>query len=78
MLGNRQRNRFAGTVVVVMVLMMIAEAVAVLMRGELMYPNAYGLHVFAPFAILIGVLGLVLLAILAWQAMRSERRKRRG
>jgi len=78
MLGNRQRRftRFAGTVMVVMVVLMIAQAAAVLMRGELTYDNAYQLPVFAPFAILIGVLALVLLAVLAGQAIRSERRKK--
>jgi len=81
MLGNRQRRftRFAGTVMVVMVVMvvlMIAQAAAVLMRGELTYDNAYQLAVFAPFAILIGLLALVLLAVLAGQAIRSERRKK--
>ena len=58
-----------------MVVLMIAQAAAVLMRGELTYDNAYQLPVFAPFAILIGVLALVLLAVLAGQAIRSERRK---
>jgi uncharacterized membrane protein len=77
MLGNRQKNRLAGTVVVFMVLVMIAEAVSALMRGELMYRNAYGLQVFAPFAILIGVLGLVLLAVVVGQALRSDRRDKR-
>ena len=45
MLGNRERRftRFAGTVMVVMVVLMIAQAAAVLMRGELTYDNAYQL-----------------------------------
>jgi hypothetical protein len=76
MASRRQRRfiLFATGVVAFMVVVLIVEAADALRRGELMYYNAYLVPVFAPFAIIIGLLGFVVLLIVTVQALRSDRR----
>lgn len=38
--------------------LILCFGVATLMKGKLQYPNYWGGPVFAPFAILVGVLGI--------------------
>jgi hypothetical protein len=58
----------AATVIVVMLTVLIGGAVEDLMRGELMYPNVYGLQVFAPYAIVVGMLMIVVVAVEVWRS----------
>jgi hypothetical protein len=46
------------------VVLLIGTAVATLAKGRLGYYNQYGLTVFAPFALAIGIAALVLAALL--------------
>ncbi len=63
MLTSRQRERLGRRVMYGLVAMMIAAAVLHLRRGEQTYANFWGAHVFAPFAIVVGVLFLAALVI---------------
>jgi len=54
--------------VVTPVFLLIGTAVATLAKGRLAYYNQYGLTVFAPFALAIGLAG-VLAALLRWKKL---------
>jgi len=53
----------------VLSLLVISSGVATLAKGRLGYYNHYGLTVYAPFAIVVG-LGFLLVVLLLWKKSR--------
>jgi CDP-diglyceride synthetase len=62
------KSGFAGIVVSVLVLCL---GVTTLLKGKLQYSNYWSGAVFAPFAVLIGVLG-ILAGIIIWRKSRRR------
>jgi hypothetical protein len=60
------KSGFAGIAVSILVL---GFGIGTLLKGRLQYSNGWGGAVFAPFAVLIGVLG-ILAGIVTWRKRR--------
>lgn len=65
MLTSKKRDRLARVSAVCASLLIILTGIAALLRGNLVYSNYWGVVVFAPFAILLGVF-VLWLVVFKW------------
>ena len=77
MLSDKKRERLARVSSVCFSLLLILTGVAALLRGRLVYSNYWGGVVFAPFAILMGVL-VIWIVVFKWHRISGPAKDKKA